>query len=81
VDLPSVGRVVGASVQHVPSDEFLNEAPYAYVIVELEGGARVTGWIPSGTGVEIGARVRWVPSYKPGVQFALEATPSGALPP
>ncbi|MCI4325781.1 MAG: OB-fold domain-containing protein [Thermoplasmata archaeon] len=72
-ELASTGRLVAFSVQTVPSDEFLNDAPYAYVLVDLDGGGRVTGWIP-GIGAEselsVGGRVRFSPSYKPGVQFA-----------
>jgi uncharacterized OB-fold protein len=77
IELARAGRLVAFTVQTVPSDEFLNDAPYAYAIVDLDGGGRVTGWIP-GVGSEselaVGERVRFVPSYKPGVQFAL-ATP------
>ena len=65
----------------MPSDEFLNDAPYAYVLVDLDGGGRVSGWIPSiaqESELSIGARVRFVSSYKPGVQFELitENSPS-----
>jgi uncharacterized OB-fold protein len=72
VDLPRRGRIEALTVQTVPSDEFLNDAPYAYVVVALEGGGRVTGWmagvgreseLPIGTVVELGE------SYRPGVQF------------
>jgi uncharacterized OB-fold protein len=67
------GRVVAFTVLNVPGEEFLNDAPYAYVVVELEGGGRVTGWMP-GVRAEgdlaIGDAVRFVPGYKPGVQFA-----------
>ena len=81
-EIPGTGRVVAFSIQHVPSDEFLNEAPYAYVVVELDGGGRITGWMPSVRTVEglrIGERVRFQPSYKPGVQFVRESdgSPSG----
>lgn len=78
VELPLSGRVVAFSVQNVPSDEFLNDAPYAYVVVELEGGARLAGWMPdvrAESDLEIGTRVRFHPSYKPGVQFEREAPP------
>ena len=57
----------------VPGDEFLNDAPYAYVVVDLDGGGRITGWMPSvktENGLAIGDRVRFVTSYRPGVQFA-----------
>ena len=71
-ELLPTGRVVAATVQTVPADEFLNEAPYAYVVVELDGGGRVSGWVagvPPETEVPPGTRVKFVPSYKPGVQF------------
>lgn len=71
------GRVVAFTVQHVPSDEFLNDAPYAYVVVELDEGGRITGWmesVKSEADLGIGQRVRWVSSYKPGVHFEREPT-------
>ncbi|EQD72838.1 protein containing DUF35, partial [mine drainage metagenome] len=45
--LAPTGRVVAFTLLNVPGDEFLNDAPYAYVVVELEGGGRVTGWMPT----------------------------------
>jgi uncharacterized OB-fold protein len=72
VELSREGRVVAFSVQNVPSDEFLNDAPYAYLVVELAGGGRVTGWMPSArseSDVTIGDRVRFVESYRNGVHF------------
>lgn len=60
-------------MQTVPSEEFLNEAPYAYVLVELEEGGRIAGWMPavrSEADLTIGEKVHFVPSYKPGVQFS-----------
>lgn len=74
-ELSDRGTVVAFTLLTVPGDEFLNDAPYAYVVVELDGGGRVTGWMPTvkaEDGVAVGARVRFVPSYRPGVQFALE---------
>jgi uncharacterized OB-fold protein len=71
-DLPTQGRIAAFSVQNVPSDEFLNDAPYAYVLVDLEGGGRITGWIDGiarESDLDIGAAVEWVASYKPGVHF------------
>ncbi len=79
--LGSAGWVVAFTLLTVPGDEFLNDAPYAYVVVELDGGGRITGWMPSVRtvdGLTIGARVRFVPSYKPGVQFALETAAGDA---
>jgi uncharacterized OB-fold protein len=75
-ELGRAGSVVAFTVLTVPGDEFLNEAPYAYVVVELDGGGRITGWMPSvraDSDLRIGDRVRFVPSYKPGIQFTPEA--------
>ena len=76
-ELGHAGRVVAFTLLTVPGDVFINEAPYAYVVVELDGGGRITGWMPSVKsldGVHLGDRVQFVPSYKPGVQFAKEST-------
>lgn len=82
IELPTRGKVVAFTVQHVPADDFLNEAPYAYVVVELDGGGRITGWMPTvkqESDLTIGEAVHFAPSYKPGVQFAkdTEAAPKG----
>lgn len=74
------GRVVAFTVQHVPSDEFLNDAPYAYVVVELDEGGRLTGWmasVKSDSDLALGDRVEWVPSYKPGVHFEKRSAGGG----
>jgi len=83
--LSANGTVVAFTLLTVPGDEFLNDAPYVYAVVELEGGGRITGWMPTvrtADGVAIGERVRFRPSYKPGVQFVRESevapTVSGA---
>lgn len=70
--LSGAGRVAAFTVQNVPGDEFLNEAPYAYVVVELAEGGRVTGWmdsVHSEDDLAIGDAVRFAPTYKPGVHF------------
>jgi len=72
------GRLVAFTVQTVPADEFLNEAPYAYVVVALDEGGRISGWIagtPPEGALALGDRVRWVPGYKTGVQFEREPAP------
>jgi uncharacterized OB-fold protein len=79
VELGTTGRIVVFTVQTVPSDEFLNDAPYAYVVVDLDGGGRVTGWIAgiaSESELHSGDPVRFSPSYRPGVQF-VRAPPAG----
>lgn len=85
--LSGKGTVAAFTVQTVPTDEFLNDAPYAYVIVDLDGGGRMTGWMPEvrrDSELSIGDRVRWRPSYKPGVVFErdlpLPPTGSGSSP-
>ena len=78
--LATTGAVLAFSVLTVPGEEFLNDAPYAYVIVELDGGGRITGWMPavrSETDLAIGDRVQFLPSYKPGVQFAKASAAGG----
>jgi uncharacterized OB-fold protein len=70
------GKVSAFTVLTVPGDEFLNDAPYAYVVVELDGGGRITGWMPavrSASDLAIGDSVHYVPGYKPGVQFAKDS--------
>lgn len=77
-DLSGHGRIIAYTVQNVPGDEFLNEAPYAYVVVELDEGGRITGWMPTvhrDEELAIGDRVRFFGSYKPGVQFVKEMSP------
>jgi uncharacterized OB-fold protein len=67
------GKVVAFTILTVPGEEFLNDAPYAYVVVDLDGGGRVTGWMPTVRAeneIAIGDRVHFVTGYKPGVQFA-----------
>jgi len=79
VTLSPRGTVVAFTILHVPGDEFLNDAPYAYVVVELDGGGRITGWMPSvrsESDLRYGERVRFHPSYKPGVQFVKESVPA-----
>lgn len=75
VILSGRGRIAAFTVQNVPADEFLNDAPYAYVVVDLEEGGRITGWMPSvraPADLAVGDRVRWQPSYKTGVLFERE---------
>jgi uncharacterized protein len=80
IELGTRGAIVAFTVLSVPGDDFLNDAPYAYVVVELDGGGRVTGWMPAirePGQLTIGDRVHYVPSYKPGVQFVRDgASPS-----
>jgi uncharacterized protein len=80
VSLAPAGRVVSGTIVAVASDEFVNEVPYGYVVVELDGGGRVSGWMPrvrSEAEIAPGTRVRFVPGYKAGLQFEREETGTG----
>lgn len=79
LDLSGRGRIAAFTVQTVPSEAFLNEAPYAYVLVDLEEGGRIAGWmahVATEQELQIGERVHFVATYKPGVQFAKDSVPS-----
>lgn len=83
VDLSGRGRIAAYTVQTVPAEEFVNDAPYAYVVVELEEGGRITGWIPGTRApdeLEVGLPVAWVASYRAGVQFERRPPAEGAAP-
>ena len=72
VTLPNDGTVLTFTIQNVAAEEFMNEVPYAWAVIRLSDGTNVTGWIPyvaSERDLAIGDRVRYSPSYKPGVMF------------
>lgn len=78
VDLAPTGAVVAFTIVAVPTEEMVNDAPYAYALVELDGGGRVSGWLPdvrSPDALRIGDRVRFRPGYRPGLQFERVAGP------
>ena len=82
--LAATGRIVAGTLVAVASEEFVNEVPYAYVLVELDGGGRVSGWIPgirSEEAVAPGTPVVFTPSYKAGVQFRRTEGDASAVPP
>lgn len=71
-EFSTTGRVVGYTIQSVASEQFLNETPFAFAIIQLDDGPRVSGWIPwisRPSELPVGAQVRYTPSYKPGMQF------------
>ena len=71
-EINNVGKVITYTIQTVAPDPFVNEVPYAWVIVELDNNVRITGWIPfvsSREDLKIGDRVKLVKSYKPGMVF------------
>lgn len=71
-EFSTTGTVVSYTIQSVASEQFLNETPFAFAIVALDDGPRVSGWIPwiaRPADLPLGAKVRYTPSYKPGMQF------------
>ena len=66
------GTVVTYTIQLVAPEQFMNEVPYAWAIIELDEGPRVTGWIPFISKPEelpVGQRVVFKRSYLPGIVF------------
>ena len=66
------GKVITYTIQQVAPEQFLNEVPYAWAIVELVDGSKVTGWIPfiaKSSELPINQRVRFKKSYLPGIVF------------
>lgn len=66
------GTVVSYTIQIVAPEQFLNEVPFAWALIDLDGGPRVSGWIPFVTrpgDLQVGQRVRFTPTYKPGMMF------------
>lgn len=72
VELPETGTVVTYTIQNVASDAFMNETPFAWAIIQLEDGTRITGWIPyiaRDDDLPLGTTVTFTPTYKPGLMF------------
>ena len=72
VDVGGEGKVITYTIQQVAPEQFMNDVPYAWLVVELDEGVRVTGWMPfiaSSDDLKIGQRVRLVKSYRQGRVF------------
>lgn len=69
----STGTILTYTIQRVASELFINDVPYAWIVVQLdEGGPRITGWIPYVSRpeeVSVGDKVKITTSYKPGFMF------------
>ena len=77
-ELGTTGAVVARTIVVVPTEERVNDAPYAYVLVDLDGGGRISGWmagVRSEAEVPLGRRVRFRPGYRTGIEF--EPEPEG----
>jgi len=71
-DFSPEGTVVTFTILDVPSELFIDDAPYAFAIIQLDEGPRCTGWLPRvkrPQDIAIGDRVRFVKTYKPGMVF------------
>ena len=72
VRLESRGKVLAYTIQDVSPKEFKNDAPYAWSVIELDGGVRISGWIgsiKSPHDLPIGQRVQLIRSEKSGMVF------------
>ncbi len=71
-DFATQGTVVTYTILDVPSELYIDEAPYAFIVVQLDDGPRCTGWMPyvkRPGDITIGDKVRFVKTYKPGMVF------------
>lgn len=60
--LSGEGEVVSFTIVNVPSEAFAGEAPYAYVVVRLNEGCSISGWVPqvkSAGDISIGDRAKY----------------------
>jgi uncharacterized OB-fold protein len=74
-DISTTGTVRVFTLQSVPSEKFVNEAPYAYAIIKLDDGTDIAGWLPyvkDASNLKIGDRVKYTKSYKYGLVFVKE---------
>lgn len=70
--LESRGKVLAYTIQAVSPKEFKSDAPYAWSVIELDGGVRISGWIASIKSpydLPIGQRVQLIQSEKSGMVF------------
>lgn len=72
-EFATTGKIVTFTVQRVAMEEFLNDVPYAWIVVQLDDdGPRATGWIAfvsKADELNVGDKVKLVSSYKPGLMF------------
>lgn len=68
VQLPSTGVVEAYTIQKlIAPEEFLNDIPFAFVVVKLDDGTLVSGMVMdvnSERDLPAGAKVKHAPSYK-----------------
>jgi uncharacterized OB-fold protein len=68
VELPSTGHVESYTIQKlIAPEEFLNDIPFAFVVVKLDDGTLVSGMVldvNSERDLPPGSKLRHAPSYK-----------------
>jgi uncharacterized OB-fold protein len=72
VEFSGTGSVLTYTIQFVAPEQYMNEVPYAWAIIQLDDGPKITGWIPfisKPSDLPIGQRVRFKRSYLPGIVF------------
>ena len=66
--LPGTGTVEAFTIQKlIAPEEFLNDIPFAFVVVRLDDGTHVSGMVldmARDADLPVGAKVRHAPSYK-----------------
>ncbi len=71
-EFSTTGTVLSYTIQSVASEQFLNETPFAFAIIQLDDGPKVSGWIPwisKPAELPVGSKVTYTPTYKPGFMF------------
>lgn len=72
VQFSGTGKVLTYTIQFVAPEQFMNEVPYAWAVVQLDDGPRITGWIQfiaKPSDLPVGQRVQFKKSYLPGIVF------------
>ena len=68
VELPTTGKIEAYTIQKlIAPEEFLNDIPFAFVVVKLDDGTLVSGMVldvARDADLPMGAAVRHAPSYK-----------------
>jgi uncharacterized protein len=71
-EFAGTGKVLTYTIQLVAPEQFMNEVPYAWAIIQLDDGPKITGWIPfisKPSELPIDQRVSFKKSYLPGIVF------------
>ena len=70
------GTVRTYTLLSVPSEKFVEDAPYAYVVVDLDEGGSTSGWmteVHSPAEIAVGDRVVFARDGKKGIAFRKES--------